>query len=661
MNLLGKWIVPGTLALLLSACGGGGGGGGANVPPTAAFAATPANGQAPLTVAFDAAASSDPDGSITGYAWTFGDGATGSGPTTSHTYQAAGGYTATLTVTDNRGATGQTTREITVTSGPAPQVTVSGRITFSRVPFAAPLGSGLDFANARSAPAREVTVEVLPAGGTVPLATTATDANGNYALRAPANSNVFVRARAESRWTATPARPASWDLQVRDNYAGRNSLYAIDGATFNTGTGDHTRNLHADDGWDGFAGYAGPRAAAPFAILDTLYSAVQFVVSRGDASLTLGPLDAYWSTENRPCDDCGFDPATGEIPSTGYVPSFVSSIPSGIYVLGAADLDTDEFDQHVIAHEFQHYLEDEVSRSDTIGGPHGPGELLDMRVAFSEGYGNAFSAMVLNNPVYRDSYGPAQGADFSFDFESQPTSPSGWFSEASVETIVWDLFDAANDAGDTVSIGFGPMFSVQRAELRDGVPLGSLFPFITALKQRSGVPAAAVDARVEREGIVSATMDAYATTETHSGVTLASRDVVLPIYSSVVLGGPVARLCTDTTLDTPAGTVVGDYNKLGNRRILRFNVPSTRSVRVRVTCNATDPDCGGALVPDPDFVISRASDRYYGDDAAQRVEDHVVDGVPAGDYVLEIYEWSHIDPQATTRRGRTCMSVTITG
>ncbi len=35
--------------------------------------------------------------------------------------------------------------------------------------------------------------------------------------------------------------------------------------------------------------------------------------------------------------------------------------------------------------------------------------------------------------------------------------------------------------------------------------------------------------------------------------------------------------------------------------------------------------------------------------------------VGAGDYVLEIYEYSHVNPTATTRRGRTCMTVTITG
>jgi PKD repeat protein len=85
-----------------------------NLPPVASATATPVSGMAPLAVGFNGSASSDPDGSIASYAWNFGDGANGSGATTSHTYANAGAYTAMLTVTDNRGATASTTIGITV-------------------------------------------------------------------------------------------------------------------------------------------------------------------------------------------------------------------------------------------------------------------------------------------------------------------------------------------------------------------------------------------------------------------------------------------------------------------------------------------------------------------------------------------------------------------
>jgi hypothetical protein len=88
-----------------------------NQPPAARATATPTSGTAPLNVSFDGTASSDPDGTISSYAWQFGDGGSATGPTASRTYTAAGTYTARLTVTDAQGATDTTTMTITVAPG----------------------------------------------------------------------------------------------------------------------------------------------------------------------------------------------------------------------------------------------------------------------------------------------------------------------------------------------------------------------------------------------------------------------------------------------------------------------------------------------------------------------------------------------------------------
>ncbi|HVP10078.1 MAG TPA: glycoside hydrolase family 44 protein, partial [Phycisphaerae bacterium] len=96
------------------------GGGPVNQPPNAVISAIPTSGTAPLTVSFSGTGSSDPDGSIASYAWAFGDGATATGATASHTYQTAGTYTAKLTVTDNGGATASTTVTITVAAANQP-------------------------------------------------------------------------------------------------------------------------------------------------------------------------------------------------------------------------------------------------------------------------------------------------------------------------------------------------------------------------------------------------------------------------------------------------------------------------------------------------------------------------------------------------------------
>jgi PKD repeat protein len=112
---------------------------GRNVPKTSTPPPPPAANASPLarfttslgtgnTVNFNASGSGDTDGTISAYSWAFGDGATGTGVTTSHTYTTAGTYTVVLTVTDDRGASGTATAAVTtgVTNTlPSPSFTVA--------------------------------------------------------------------------------------------------------------------------------------------------------------------------------------------------------------------------------------------------------------------------------------------------------------------------------------------------------------------------------------------------------------------------------------------------------------------------------------------------------------------------------------------------------
>lgn len=85
-----------------------------NNPPIANFTATPGQGNAPLSVNFDASASSD-DGGIVSYTWNFGDGTTGTGINPTHIFSSVGVIPVQLTVVDAFGATHTRTSNLVIT------------------------------------------------------------------------------------------------------------------------------------------------------------------------------------------------------------------------------------------------------------------------------------------------------------------------------------------------------------------------------------------------------------------------------------------------------------------------------------------------------------------------------------------------------------------
>jgi len=523
--------------------------------------------------------------------------------------------------------------------GPSPtSVTISGKATYQRVPFSTNANLGLSYASAAEQPIREAIVELIQSGGNT-LATTTTDSNGNYALTAPANTSVFVRVQAQLRKTTTPAR----SIRVLNNTNG-NALYVLDSAVFNSGATNQTKNLLAGSGWGGTS-YTGARSAAPFAILDTLLAAAEFVVANGNATLDLPSLDVYWSPQN---NSSSGDVTLGQIDSTLYSNAASDGREPGIYVLGAENVDTDEYDQHVLAHEFQHFLEDTISRTESPGGPHAPNDRLDLRVAFSEGFANAFSAMVLNDPLYSDSLGAQQSRRFSLNMESNAASPAGWYNEASIQSVTWDLYDAASDGSDIVALGYKPLYEAFTGGLRTGPALTSVYPFVTDLKGRAGAPVTAIDTLVTSQNIL--VVDEWGTNETNDG----SVPGGLPLYAQLTLNGGAQPVC--------GTTAVGTYNKIGNRLFLRFSLAAARAVTVRAQYSAAGSTAPFSPESDPDIVLygngflDIAESTTSGDETLART-------LQPGEYVIEVYEWSHLDPtySAAERRGDTCFNVSVTG
>jgi PKD repeat protein len=92
----------------------------------------------------DGSGSTDPDGSIAGYAWTFGDGATDTGVTATHAYAGAGSYDVTLSVTDNSGGVATTTQPVTVAAVTSPiSYVASSSVNKSASTFPVPVPAGV--------------------------------------------------------------------------------------------------------------------------------------------------------------------------------------------------------------------------------------------------------------------------------------------------------------------------------------------------------------------------------------------------------------------------------------------------------------------------------------------------------------------------------------
>ncbi|CAN5589322.1 hypothetical protein BH10PSE18_BH10PSE18_09790 [soil metagenome] len=490
----------------------------------------------------------------------------------------------------------KTTAEVDVPMG-----AVTGDVTFDSVPNS---GGPLAYDAIVRKPARGVIVELVDDAQAV-IAQTATDDAGRYVAQVPIGSSFTVRVVARMRQLGT--RPA-WDTRVADNTQ-LNSIYSLESEKQVATTAGVRKDLNASSGWDGNT-YAGARLAAPWAILDTVYIAQQKVLSVSPTTV-FPPLGLYWSPNNVPTAG---DVMLGQIGTTFYTPIGVFS---RIFVLGKEDVDTDEFDASVIAHEWGHYFQHAFSRDDSVGGSHGTGDLLDPRVAFSEGWGNAWSGIALARSTYTDSFGKGQAKGLSIDLAAGPIGTKavkGWFNEQSIDQVLWHL-DAEQ--------GFGVIFDVMTsADFASGSPLTSVHAFNAALKVRSASAGSRFAPLLGAQRI-NAEADGWGGGETTSG----GSAVALPMYQVLAVGG-VVNACVSNRLGTTAGG-----NKLGNYAFVRFDVPVAGTYRIAVS--------GGGPATDPDFELYGPNGLMARAEATAPSTESLSADLKAGTHVLAVTDYNN--------------------
>lgn len=324
-------------------------------------------------------------------------------------------------------------------------------------------------------PIRGAEVRVLDGAGNVAQCAQ-TDSSGNISFVLP-NSNATYTIYVNSRSFAFGGN-TYLNASVL-NRPEENKFYSIT-TTINPASSTSFGTMTAD------AYSSGAILGAPFNILDMLYEANVYLRSQVQTcsstfsgcqnvslSTAVPKVSAYWEK--------GFNPNDYFGSSSGlsfYLPGY-----SRLFILGGINgdvdsSDTDHFDNSVIIHEYGHFLEDSMSKSDSPGGSHNGNKVIDPRLAWSEGWGNFFQAAVLNTPGtavprYIDTSGNIDGTPdifFAVNLETNAVSMDipnyqgeGNFREFSVTRMLWDVVDTVTDsdhsATDNVSGAFNEIWA----------------------------------------------------------------------------------------------------------------------------------------------------------------------------------------------------------
>ena len=542
-----------------------------------------------------------------------GGGSSSSEPTSSATSVP----TPTLTSTPMPTSTATALPEPTMTATPDSRIQISGAVTYDLVPNL-PNDSALDYSNITERPARGVTVQLVSDAEQV-IAESTTDDSGGYRFLVEPNTDVKLRVIAEIKSGAEPG----WNIRVTDNTR-ENSLYMMEGSLVNSGSANSTRDLHAPSGWTGFR-YNETRSAAPFAILDSLYMALQALLGV-DSSIVLPPFEVRWSENNRVN-------VTNNLTSGRLTASFYNFVDGNIYLLGFQDNDTDEYDRSVILHEFTHYLEHALSRSDNIGGSHTLTQKLDMRLVYSEGLANALAGVFGGVDIYQDSAGVGQAGGFHFSLEdATPGVTKGWFNEASVGRIIYDIADGASPSeNDNVNLGLNGIYNViTDVNYIQHTSLLSVFTFLDNVRNREVNMLDELNQLAENEDIHGT--DAFGANETNdAGIEY------LPIYRQMNAGETLTNICTNKR--------IVEFSGLDVSRYIRLTIAESGNYVISATSNGSESD-----IKDPRVNVFLRG--------ALVVLREPTTFLSAGEYVIEVFDQFNKD-RLTNTGGSSCIDVSV--
>ncbi|MBI3805889.1 MAG: Ig-like domain-containing protein [Nitrospirae bacterium] len=453
------------LSLLLSSCGGGGGGS----KTIAQIEITPQQGNVVLqtTLPFSATAKTA-SGEVVdnvSFVWQSLDPSIASIDPNSGVATGHGIGVATLVATTG---TFQGSASIGVVAAQSGQgnLHLSGTVRYEDKPYTLNGFTG----EIQPKAVRGAAINVVAIDGFTTIFTGATDAEGNFDFTGVNNtgrrSGIYLQVLAKTE----PNNPTQ--VEIRNNLTDKALFSLASNAMDDSGGSDFT-------GLDVTAA-ASSGAGGAFNILDVFSTASELIQRSGGpcsppATAPCVPplLTAYW------------EPGSAQ-------GTYFDDQLDAIFILGGGDPqgDTDEYDDAVIAHEYGHFAVHHFSKDDSLGGEHFITDHdQDVRLAWSEGWGNFFSSAVRKNPIYVDT--ASKGATFSFNLETYASPQTSALKSAAVYTtseiavagVLWDLFDdptlaaTVTEPHDTLALGLEPIWQTLR-RFTSGIP-ATMESFVT--------------------------------------------------------------------------------------------------------------------------------------------------------------------------------------
>jgi len=174
---------------------------------------------------------------------------------------------------------------------------------------------------------------------------------------------------------------------------------------------------------------AASRLGGLFNILDVYVGAAQYVTGMVGGGTpvhfpVLTALTVYWEV--------------GTLDGTYFQRDPNDPTDFSIHLLGGS-LDTDEYDDDVILHEYGHFLAAVFSRDDSPGGTHVlTDHTQDIRLAWSEGWATFFSSAARGDPLLVDTIAGGASA-FEINTPSFASEAIYTTNELAVSSVLWHL------------------------------------------------------------------------------------------------------------------------------------------------------------------------------------------------------------------------------